>query len=126
MKCSADCTFVFLFQAQALLAKNIFYQKIDLALKQLTCLQPAVYNNVPRTTTDAGVVSANHRDAVVSNLRLLNIFCNNSPVTFARAVSLLDRLLGQVKVSTFYYMVRGSSHRLICAFDEFCGLQSTL
>lgn len=81
-----------------MLAKNIFYQKIDLALKQLTCLQPAVYNNVPRTTTDAGVVSANHRDAVVSNLRLLNIFCNNSPVTFARAVSLLDRLLGQVKV----------------------------
>jgi hypothetical protein len=87
-----------LVQAQALLAKNIFYQKIDLALKQLTCLQPAVYNNVPRTTTDAGVVSANHRDAVVSNLRLLNIFCNNSPVTFARAVGLLDRLLGQVKI----------------------------
>lgn len=90
--------FVILFQAQALLAKNIFYQKIDVALKQLTCFQPAVYNNVTRTTTDSEVVSAIHRDAAISNLRLLNIFCNNSPITFARSVSLFDRLLGQVKV----------------------------
>lgn len=90
--------FITMFQAQALLAKNIFYQKIDVALKQLTCFQPAVYNNVTRTTTDSEVVSAIHRDAAVSNLRLLNIFCNNSPITFARSVSLFDRLLGQVKV----------------------------
>lgn len=40
-----------------------------------------------------------HRDAAVSNMRLLNIFYGFSPETFVFSASLLDRLLGKVKVS---------------------------
>lgn len=86
-------------QAQALLAKNILYQKLDVALQKLTTFfQPAVYSNVPRCTTDSDAISAMHRDAAVANLRFLNIFFNYGHDTFAHSANLLDRLVGQVKV----------------------------
>jgi hypothetical protein len=44
-------------------------------------------------------VTSLHRDAAVSNMRLLNIFYGFSPETFVFSASLLDRLLGKVKVS---------------------------
>jgi len=85
-----------------LLTKNILYQKIDMARRQLASFWPAVYDTLPRTSADESVVTAMHRDGTVASIRFLNIFCNCSPITFALAVSLLDRLLGQVKVSSEY------------------------
>jgi len=45
------------------------------------------------------VVTATQRDAAVTHLRFLNIFCNFHHDTFAHAVQLLDLVLGRVKVS---------------------------
>jgi hypothetical protein len=90
-------------QAQALLTKNILYQKVDVALRQLSACQPGVYKNVARSTTSNSngeneVISAAQRDVMVANVRFLNIFYNYRHDTFAHAVQLLDMLLGQVKI----------------------------
>jgi len=90
-------------QAQALLTKNILYQKVDVALRQLSFCHPEVYNNVarpvaPTTGADSEVINAAQRDVMVANIRFLKIFYNYRHDTFAHAIQLLDMLLGQVKV----------------------------
>jgi len=63
-----------------------------------------VYGFLPRSLElnggdNAGeVVTAAQRDATVTHLRFLNIFCNFRHDTFAHAVLLLDLVLGRVKV----------------------------
>jgi len=47
---------------------------------------------------DNEIVAAAQRDAAVTHLRFLNIFCNFRHDTFAHAVLLLDLVLGRVKV----------------------------
>jgi len=94
-------------QAQALLTKNLLYQNLDSCLHQLASCTPAVYGFLPRSPVDAGaggdgageVVTAAQRDAAVTHLRFLNIFCNFRHDTFAHAVQLLDLVLGRVKVT---------------------------
>lgn len=92
-------------QAQALLTKNLLYQSLDSCLHRLASCTPAVYGFLPRSVESAGgtdgaseVVAAAQRDAAVTNLRFLNIFCNFHHDTFAHAVQLLDLVLGRVKV----------------------------
>jgi len=90
-------------QAQALLTKNILYQKVDAALRQLAHCFPDVYKNIgrpvtPTTGSDAEVISAAQRDVMIANIRFLKIFYNYRHDTFAHAVQLLDMLLGQVKI----------------------------
>lgn len=91
-----------LMQAQALLTKNILYQKIDAALQRLTCCSPGVYVALQRAPaspgSDSETVSTAQRDAVVGSLRFLNIFFNFHHDTFAHAVLLLDSVLGKVQV----------------------------
>lgn len=97
-------------QAQALLTKNLLYQTLDSCLHRLASCSPAVYSFLPRMADsssssggegDAGdVVTAVERDAAVTHLRFLNVFCNFRHDTFAHAVQLLDLVLGRVKVTT--------------------------
>ena len=96
-------TFVLL-QAQALLTKNILYQKVDNALRQLSHCRPNVYKNIgkPAMLANGGeseIISSAQRDVMVANIRFLTVFYNYRHDTFAHAVQLLDMLLGQVKVS---------------------------
>jgi len=91
-------------QAQALLTKNLLYQSLDSCLHRLASCTPAVYGFLPRSVETGGadgaseVVTAVQRDAAVTHLRFLNIFCNFRHDTFAHAVQLLDLVLGRVKV----------------------------
>ena len=91
-------------QAQALLTKNLLYQNLDSCLHRLASCTPAVYGFLPRSVEVSGsdsageIVTAAQRDAAVTHLRFLNIFCNFRHDTFAHAVQLLDLVLGRVKV----------------------------
>jgi len=91
-------------QAQALLTKNLLYQSLDSCLHRLASCTPAVYGFLPRSVeTGSGgstgeVVTTAQRDAAVTHLRFLNIFCNLRHDTLAHAVQLLDLVLGRVKV----------------------------
>lgn len=91
-------------QAQALLTKNILYQKVDVALRQLSVCHPEVYKNIARPLvsstagTDTEVINTAQRDVMVANIRFLKIFYNYRHDTFAHAVQILDILLGQVKI----------------------------
>ena len=63
-----------------------------------------MYEFLPRSVETGGadgageIVTAVQRDAAVTHLRFLNIFCNLRHDTFAHAVHLLDLVLGRVKV----------------------------
>lgn len=93
-----------LLQAQTLLAKNLVYQRIDISRRQLDTYRTQVYCTLPRDSSrhGDGVVTASQRDAAVSSLRFLNIFCNCSPETFCLSVGLLDRLISCVQVHSNY------------------------
>jgi hypothetical protein len=91
-------------QAQALLSKNMLYQKIDAALQRLTVCNPPVYVALRHAASlsaqddDGEMVTGVQRDAIVANLRLLNIFLNYRHDTFAHSVQLLDSVLSRVQV----------------------------
>jgi len=90
-------------QAQALLTKNLLYQSLDSCLQRLPGCTPVVYGFLPQSVEASSggaeeVVTAAQRDAAVTHLRFLNIFCNFRHDTFAHAVQLLDLVLGRVKV----------------------------
>jgi len=91
-----DAQFHLIWQAQALLRKTEIYQKIDVDLQKISLIRPNVYCNL-KQIPEGDYVTSLHRDAAVSNMRLLNIFYGFSPDTFIFSASLLDRLLGKVK-----------------------------
>lgn len=107
----AECTnqLNLLLQAQALLSKNMVYQKIDAALQRLMCCAPHVFVALNHggsgangcgvsTDADDAVVTGPLRDGAVANLRFLNVFFNYRHETFAHAVHLLDSILSRVQV----------------------------